>query len=1255
MRQLQKNERSPVRRHAKTRQPRWVATAAAWLGLAAGLAAGGDVYWDGDTSATWGTGANWAGGVAPTQTETAIFDTGLYTPAYQPILGVATNLGALRFAAGTWSIGGGLLGTQYKLTLGGVGGLGITNGSGNNMVGSDVGLGAAQTWFVAPGTTLRVGGTVSGAYKLTVMGGGTLVLGGSSGFGLAGTGNNNVIGDGVDSTIVKLAGGPNTLGNAGTIGITVNAGALLDLNGNSQSVASYGNDGVLLYNTIYGAGDIGNTDPIRRSSLVVGANDAGSTTFDGRLRGNLSVLFGGRTSSRHLILTGGTNDFTGVLSLIAGRESNPNIYLRNAAQIGQAEAVNLYVGSLVLDDAGGATASADRLGNGVPVNLRGGALALNGKASTASAETTGVLTADFGAGALTATPGASGSATLSLNTLARGSRRGSLVLTAANLGGTARIQATAEPVVATTTGNGMVAPWVLVSTPQFATYDGVAGGNTGFKAATTTSGNFGAGQTATLLTLGGNQTLTADADVYALDANSRSILYDTTPRSVTVRSGGIINTGAGTYDCNLVFGAAGEAEGVIYNAAALSIGSVANNTGHCTTTNGLTKWGAGTLTLRQRTSGDGTAGNWRGVTTVNGGTLTFDAVAGNNGGDGKYFVPGDLTISGSVINNVYSGVATLTADNQVKPVSKVTLSGAALLNLNFNQTLAKVSFLDPVSGYWGGSVAIAGGKTLTLGGDAGYTGPDVVVAGAGVASTTFSGAGTLDLNGPRTLQADPGYHPGATVLNIGVFVTDSAGTHGLAKTGAGQIYLSNCTNSFAGSIAVNGGTLLGFVDRVTGMGDPNAFASTTALRKDVALNNDGALGIVKGGVGGWYSVPLGTLSFSGGNAFIMDLKLQGGGRFYPTFTNLNRVGRGTLLWRAINAGDSTTDVYILPSPAPSSSRGMLDPYLAMSKWTTPVDFTAWDAANTRIVPVTYNTPASGSLNDATATTIFRAAISQTLTADRTVEALRADADIGGAYTLTIQGNQAANNTLAGLILNQDVAIAANLRFGDTGAAEALVYVKDGSSATISGTVATTGGLTKFGPGRLTLTTDNRGTLGGGICVQQGILQASAANCLGANAIALQKYAALGLDFTASMTNAFTGAGRIYTGANTLTLAAGGSISPGATGGSSGTDTFLADNLDFRGTYNWDYAAGTNDVIACGTVAFGGSATLAIAGDPPFGTYTLFAYTGANPASLGSWSVTGLSRKVGIVKLDAAGKRVVLQVRPAPAGTTVLFF
>lgn len=161
------------------------------------------VTWNGSTSVTWATGANWVGGTAPANdltTDTAHFNTltygGTVTSPFSPYVSSRSIYGV---TIGS-SNGAMTLDTNSSANRLGIGAGGITMaaGSGTLTFGSSLQtsgalIGASQTWTNNSSNPLNfrsVSTNVTGTQVLTFSGSG------SGGFLQAGSGNNSLISDG---------------------------------------------------------------------------------------------------------------------------------------------------------------------------------------------------------------------------------------------------------------------------------------------------------------------------------------------------------------------------------------------------------------------------------------------------------------------------------------------------------------------------------------------------------------------------------------------------------------------------------------------------------------------------------------------------------------------------------------------------------------------------------------------------------------------------------------------------------------------------------------------------------------------------------------------------------------------------------------------------------------------------------------------------------------------------------------------------
>ena len=194
-----------------------------------------NISWSGATDAVWSTGGNWVGGVAPVAADVAVFDAGSMANLNTSL---GTNFSVLGLKvtspSGAVTIAGG-----NTLTLAG-GGIDMSAASQDMTVSVLMALAADQSWDVAAGRTLTASNTVSGAFNLTKIGSGKLVLSGANTFtgGVivsAGTlraqGNANALGTGVAT--LSISGGRLELANDSALGFNRNT----TISGNSSIVS----------------------------------------------------------------------------------------------------------------------------------------------------------------------------------------------------------------------------------------------------------------------------------------------------------------------------------------------------------------------------------------------------------------------------------------------------------------------------------------------------------------------------------------------------------------------------------------------------------------------------------------------------------------------------------------------------------------------------------------------------------------------------------------------------------------------------------------------------------------------------------------------------------------------------------------------------------------------------------------------------------------------------------------------------------
>lgn len=128
------------------------------------------IYWDGDTSTAWNTGANWVGGTAPTNDSTADqagFDFAVL-PTFQPNTGTR-QVNGIVIGDGTTAVPDFTI-SGTSLTLGN-GGIVKNAASLNSTITPNITLAADQSWTNNSGGTLLASGSIdNGGYNLTFHG-----------------------------------------------------------------------------------------------------------------------------------------------------------------------------------------------------------------------------------------------------------------------------------------------------------------------------------------------------------------------------------------------------------------------------------------------------------------------------------------------------------------------------------------------------------------------------------------------------------------------------------------------------------------------------------------------------------------------------------------------------------------------------------------------------------------------------------------------------------------------------------------------------------------------------------------------------------------------------------------------------------------------------------------------------------------------------------------------------------------------------
>lgn len=307
--------------------------------------------WDGSFSQFWSDDANWQENSAPAAGETnlvLIFPSGMPTDSRNDINGLSIT--SITFSGDGYQITSQNQGHGKSITV--TGGITVQSGVTTTSIDLNMTLGAAQTFTVASGAEIDLGGVISGVATagLTKAGAGTLVLSGTSNNTFAGSMTVSegtlelsktagktaipaalIIGDGTGSDTVLLDAA-NQIDNQAAI--TITQSGLLNLNNNDETIGPLTVTAGSAAAVTTGAGTLtlnGNVtvNASTDTALITGKLELGLSpvlfsvadgTADPDLQIDAVITGNGalsKTGAGSLWLTA-TNDYTGVTTVAAG-------------------------------------------------------------------------------------------------------------------------------------------------------------------------------------------------------------------------------------------------------------------------------------------------------------------------------------------------------------------------------------------------------------------------------------------------------------------------------------------------------------------------------------------------------------------------------------------------------------------------------------------------------------------------------------------------------------------------------------------------------------------------------------------------------------------------------------------------------------------------------------------------------------------------------------------------------------------------
>ncbi|WP_395750689.1 autotransporter-associated beta strand repeat-containing protein [Prosthecobacter sp.] len=1067
---------------------------------------------------------------------------------------------------------------------------------------------AANLAFTKTGTgtlTLTGAANYSGA---TIVAGGTLVAGGTS----TATGNITV-GNGTVNSVLNVVSGGALTGGTLTVGTALNSFGAVNITG----------------------GDLTMATPETTDTISFGAANGGYGAF--------TMSAGSFSQSRFMF--GGTSATTAAggigIGLVSGGTVNTNGYII-LARAGASTGVLTLTGGLINHTSASQNVNIGWQGSGrAELNVAGGTLDTTGR------------TVNFGGGTWTGT----GIANLNAGVLITNSVVNTSGTSILNFNG-----GTLKAAVASTT----FLP-ALNSVYVNGAFGSFAGG-----AVIDTSG-FGVTISAPLIAPTGSGV--SDLTVATPGAGYVGAPY------VQITGDGTGATGYAVVDTDPLSATFGQVTGIVvtnpgvnYTTATVTLvggggsGATAGSTLAANTSGGLTKQGAGTLTL----SG---ANTYTGLTLVNAGTLALGA-SNTIASTGALTVNGgtfDVTTFSNTLGTVTlqsgtlagsTGVLTSTANYELQ---SGTVSGILGGTVGINKTTAGTVTISSANTF-SGAVNVNGGtlnfSTSANLGDASAS--NVLSASGG--TLAFTGAGALDLGASRVLKIGSGGATLSTPSTTGVLTVsagiDPTSTGNLTKTGPGTVIIggSNSWNGGAQTVFVNDGVLrAGF--GTSGIGALNVSATGTMDFRNGAAEAL-TIGITAGALtlagGSHLGFELGTANINPALALNDQIIIGAGGTAVTSgsitldFFNLAGFGAGTYNLLSSAGGGLSGAVYLLGT-APAGfnytinatdtlvSLGVVS-YVPVY-WTNSQGTNSW--ATISVGPLTnWSTDAPGTVNYTTtpqssdtvvfsATSVSGAAVSTTLDGNYTLDGLQFVAGSGTVASTTIAQGTSGTLTLAPSSTSGGILVGANagaaIISAPVVAANQQTWSVDGtgangSSLNLSGSVAFNASVNKTGAGTLTLSGTNSGT--GALTLTGGRLNINSSTAIGAGNFTIAPGTIIDntsggtVTLTTNNTQNWNGS-FTFTGTNSLTFGSGNIIL-----GLNATITTVANTLATGGALSDSGGnrsltkAGAGTLNVGGNVSIGGSLAVS-AGSASFGGATN-SIGGSLTASGASFTMNGNS-------------------------------
>lgn len=679
------------------------------------------------------------------------------------------------------------------------------------------------------------------------------------------------------------------------------------------------------------------------------------------------------------------------------------------------------------------------------------------------------------------------------------------------------------------------------------------------------------------LTLGGSNTFTGGVTINggALQLANAGSLNSSTPNTVTFGPSAAVGTKLQLNGYSVTIGAlatnATPGTVIIENAnslaATLTVNQATNTTfagvlqnGTGAGTLGLTKSGAGTLTLTGNNTFTGTATISAGTLALSGGAAIADGAAvslANTAGAilllNANETIGSLAGGGTTGGNVNLQSFTLTTGGATNYAGAISGTGSLIKTGSGVFTLSGTNTSTGTTTVSAGTLALSGGNAIAD------------TATVSLANTTGA---ILQLNASEIIGALTGGGATGGNLNLQTFTLTTGGTNSdstyggaisgtgsLVKTGTGKLTLSGI-NTYTGATTINGGGSLSVGDINNALGSTSSIALSNGTLSYTGNNATFTRGYTVSSSGGQIDTTTAgqTLTLSGGNVAITstgNFTVGGAGNtlISSNITGasggiLNKTGLGTLTLSGANTYTGVTNI----------NNGTL----ALG-------------VNNGV-----NQTATLTLGDATANTngVLRLnGFSQTLSGLSTAGAGTSNRVTGGSSTLSnLTINNSGASSFAGIL-------------GGSGTIENnLALIKTGAGVlTLTGTSTYTGGTT-ISAGTIAVgAATNLGAIGGSLSIGNGTLQITNDLTSARNIGLTDASSAISVDSAKTYTNsgAITGNGALnLTGSGTLLISGVSNAYTGGTNIRNGALTIGATN-----------SLPTNTLVTLGNLAVSGRLAL----------------------------------------------------------------